>query len=123
MAPDKIPWLTGLSFLGLMSRMKNVNGDDENPVVDWRVIGGIAGAVISLLLVVVGFLISAGLNNNQATLGKIESKQMEVIKNQFDMKTDFVIGIGSIKTEVARIEQKVNDHIDQTRRLHPEAAK
>ena len=80
--------------------------------LNWKWVVGVAGVVISGLLVIVGFLISAGLHSNQTSLFRIESRQMQVIE-----------GMSSIKTEVARIDQKVNDHIDQTRRLYQEPVK
>ena len=116
MAPDKISNFVGGmgALLGFGALSKITNGEEP---VDWKWIVGIAGAIIGCLLVIVGFLISAGLNNNQATLLKIENRQSMVIQNQAELKTQMVLAVGTMEKELGVIKQRVDDHIDQTRGL------
>lgn len=71
---------------------------------------------IALGVAIISALMYWGFNRTFNQIDKIDSRQIEVIKNQGEMKNEFNLGMGSIKTEVARIEQEVKDHIGQDRR-------
>lgn len=92
MPDNTIKFLTALG-IPIISRISN--GDDSNGI-DWKYVLKISAAIISLLLVIIGFLIVAGLNNIQSTLGEVKAITYKTM------------------TEVVRIDQKVNDHIETT---------
>ena len=94
--PDSIYKYLGLIGVALGTNKLDRYADPEYEGPDWKWIVGIASAIIGVLFVVVGFLISAGLNNNQLALSRIEGRQVEVIQR------------------LAIVETQVKDHIIKT---------
>ncbi len=78
-----------------MARMGN--GDDAENGVDWKFVFKVAASIIATTLLIIGVLIKMGLDNIQSDLTTVKA---------ITSKT---------AVEVARVDQKVTDHIEQSR--------